>query len=231
MEGAIDHGDDWMEPLLELRDWLASTADPEHKGDFRSHRRRSGRVDTFGKSNERLIWGPYTMETRRDILRRLLETEATIQKDGPDPKMRLIKDSELHEIRRLWRTEEGDWEDTIPTICGKAERKLDWVLEEDGGATAMELQVLAEVAAGHDLPPEMLKELIDVERQYRGMRRRSRVYDRLERTLKKDWRSAEEVFAELEQRAVAESERADQPTPPPVVPEGSSREEPTDALS
>ena len=40
-----------------------------------------------------------------------------------------------------------------------------------------------------------------MERSYRGMRRRARVHSRIERTLKKDWRGAEEVFLELQQKS------------------------------
>lgn len=205
MEAAIDHGDDWMQPMLDLRDWLSATADPEQKVKYRSHRRRSGRIDTWGDAKDRLIWGPYTMEVRQEILRKLLEAEKTVRSDGPDPNVRLIKEFELHEIRRLWRTEEGDWSDSMPRIYDEVSgAHVDWVQEEDGGASALELAVLADVAERHELPTDLLKELIDVERQYRGMRRRSRVYDRLEQALKKDWRTAEEVFEQLERRAQGE---------------------------
>ena len=206
MEAAIDKGDDWMEPMLELRDWLSSTADPEVKVKYRSHRRRSGRVDTWGDANERLIWGPYTMAVRQEILRRLLTVEQAVRADGPDPNVRLIKEFELHQIRRLWRTEEGDWSDSLPGIYKETTGdELDWVIEEDGGSSGLELEVLAQVAGKYDLPQGLLKELIDIERRHRGIRHRAKVYNGLERALKKDWRTAGEVFEELERRAQVEA--------------------------
>ena len=35
MEAMIDKGEDWMMPLLEFRDFLAETQDPERKPEFR----------------------------------------------------------------------------------------------------------------------------------------------------------------------------------------------------
>jgi hypothetical protein len=39
-----------------------------------------------------------------------------IRQHGPDKDARLISTDELMEIRRLWRTEEQDWEDSVPAI-------------------------------------------------------------------------------------------------------------------
>lgn len=58
----------------------------------------------------RLGNGPFTMETRILILRRLLELQASI-----GSQYTLIRDVELKEIRKLW-IEQGDWEDSLPVI-------------------------------------------------------------------------------------------------------------------
>ena len=55
MEGLIDNGEDWMLPLLEFRDFLAETQDPEKKPEIREHRRRNGQVTIL---NNKLIHGP-----------------------------------------------------------------------------------------------------------------------------------------------------------------------------
>jgi DNA sulfur modification protein DndC len=44
MEALIDNGEDWMEPLLEFREWLVATTDPERKREFRDIKGRDGRV-------------------------------------------------------------------------------------------------------------------------------------------------------------------------------------------
>ena len=40
MEALIDNGEEWMEPLLELRDFLASTQKPDKKAIYRDYKRR-----------------------------------------------------------------------------------------------------------------------------------------------------------------------------------------------
>ena len=44
MEAMIDNGEDWMQPMLDFRDWLVTTQDPEMKPKSESIRRR--RSDT-----------------------------------------------------------------------------------------------------------------------------------------------------------------------------------------
>ncbi|MBT3223800.1 MAG: DNA phosphorothioation system sulfurtransferase DndC, partial [Proteobacteria bacterium] len=174
MEACIDNGAYWMEHLLDVRDFLTNTRNPEEKWKYRSHRRRTGRVDTWGDNDEKIIWGPYTMEFRRQILEMVLEAQVNVRLEGPDANLSLIQEEELHEIRRIWRAEEGDWEDSLPQIYQRVVgTKLPWFLEEDGGPTQLEASVLAQIAAQHELPIGLLRQLLDVERIHRGMSRRS----------------------------------------------------------
>lgn len=198
MEAMIDSGQEWMEPLLELRDWLASTREPTKKHEFREVRRRDGRVRVWGEDQNKIIWGPYKLSVRKQILRRLLAAQQLVRQHGPDPKMKLISDEELHEIRRLWRTEEGDWEDAVPQIFRETVGEdLDWVEEDMAGSTVMDSRILEEVCREQGLPPGVLKELIDLERDLQGLGRRGAVYDRIDRILAKDWRTPEEVFSAI----------------------------------
>ena len=124
------------------------SAGGERKREFRSHRRRSGRIDTWGDNDENIIWGPYKMEFRKEILRRLLKAQLEVRRDGPDPSITLISADELMEIRRLWLTEEGDWEDSIPAIYEEVMGEtLAWVRDAFGGSTAEEQALLRAVAA------------------------------------------------------------------------------------
>ena len=43
MESLVEQGEAWMKPLLEFRNILAETTQPERKHEFRNHRRRSGK--------------------------------------------------------------------------------------------------------------------------------------------------------------------------------------------
>lgn len=201
MEALIDNGEEWMEPLLEIRDWLTETQDPETKAQYRSFRRRDGKVHFWGDGDAKLIWGPYKLEVRKDILRRVLVAQREVQLEGPDSSLELIREDELMEIRRLWRVEEGDWEDSVPRIYQETLNRQLIVPEDDvANHGLLELSILKHCAEEHNLPLGLLQELIDLEARYHGMSRRSSIYSRIESTLDKDWRSAEEIFAELEER-------------------------------
>lgn len=201
MEALIDNGEEWMEPLLELRDWLSLTQDPATKEKYRNVRRRDGKVHYWGDNREKLIWGPYKFEVRKEILRRLLEAQKAARLRGPDPCLELIREEELHEIRRLWTVEEGDWGDSLAAIYREVMGEdLEWIHEDRAVLGKLEFDLLRECAEEKSVSPAMLRELLDLERRYHGMSRRSSIYDRIESILNKDWMTDEEVFATLRAR-------------------------------
>lgn len=200
MEAAIDEGEEWMEPLLKFRDFLAETQDPERKKEVRRHKRKVGTIQTKDHNDDELVRGPYRLDFCKELLRGLLKTQEEVREKGPDPEMDLIKPGELHEIRRIWRFERGDWEDSVPEIYEDVTGEtLDWVDEDLDTGSEMELALLKEVAREHDLPVRLLTKLIDTEREYQGMKYRSRVYKNLKTVLREDWRSEEEVLRQLEE--------------------------------
>lgn len=198
MESMIGRGEEWMKPLLEFRDWLAKTQDPETKKNIRDFRKRSGRVQYREvDGTKKLIWGPYTLEFRKEILRRLLETQELIRRNGPSPKEPLISTEELLKIRQIWRFEEGDWQDSLPRIYHKVTSENLEGLEDDwSGMGNTEYQVLLEVCDQFGLPLGLLTELFDAEKRQHGMSRRSAIFNDIDTILKKDWRSRAEVFTE-----------------------------------
>ena len=205
MQGMIDNGDDWMEPLLEFRNWLKSTQDPEMKPIYRSFKRRDGNISY--KKDGSLIPGPYKFEFRKEILKRLLETQLEVQKHGPDPEFALIHDEEIHEIRRLWRSECQDWEDTVPKIYREVMgQDLDWREDDLGSFSAHERDILHAACEEEDddVNPQLVMKLLDVERQLQGMNRRSSIYNRIDQTLREEWRS-DEVLGELSRLAAEAS--------------------------
>jgi DNA sulfur modification protein DndC len=198
MEAMIDSGEDWMESLLELRDWLASTARPESKHKYREVRRRNGRIQQWGENQERIVWGPYKLEIRREILRRVLQAQEEVRLAGPDASIELISEDQLHEIRRIWRAEEGDWEDSVPRIHREVTaRDLKWVQEDAPAPNKLDEQVLVEVCEEHEVPAGLLRELMDLQRELQGLGRRHGVQNRIERVLSKDWRDPQQVLASI----------------------------------
>jgi DNA sulfur modification protein DndC len=192
MEAIIESGEEWLEPLLKYRNLLASTQDPVVKGQWREFKRRNGQVMTA--SDGRIIPGPYRFERRRLLLRQLLQVEKEVRVSGPNPKEQLISPEELEEIRRVWRSEEQDWEDSVPKIYREMMGEdLDWAADEGPVFSAEERRLLDTISARHNVPSEMVAKLLDVEREHRGMSRRSSVHQKIAAVLEEDWRSDEEI--------------------------------------
>lgn len=202
MEAMIDSGEEWLTPLLEFRDKLSETQDPARKLEFRDYRRRTGNVSFIGET-DRVMPGPYTMEFRRELLKGLLETQRQVADQAPAGEAPiLIHEAELHEIRRLWRTERSDWQDSVPRIVretlGKDRDFLEpnWVSEDAVAFTAEDGELLNSICVENDVPTELVMRLLDVERASHGLKRRHAVHTRIEEAFKLDWRELDEVVAE-----------------------------------
>lgn len=204
MEAMIENGEDWMLPMLEFRDFLVTTQDPAQKRGIRDVRRRDGRVHLWGDNKEKVIWGPYKFAFRQELLGRLLRAQGSVQESGPDADMELITMAELEEIRRIWRMECADWEDTLPKIWEReVGQPYAWMQDDSAMATAEEAELLRSIAEQHDVDAKMLSDLIDLEKRNSGLHRRAAIYSEIDSILKRDWRTEEEVLGRLEEEALA----------------------------
>ena len=202
MEAMIDSGEEWLTPLLDYRDKLASTQDPARKLEYRDFKRRTGKVSFIGDT-DRVMPGPYKMEFRRELLRGLLETQRQVAAEAPAGEAPiLIHPAELQEIRRLWRTEDGDWADTVPRIVretlgrDKDFVEPDWVAEDAVAFTADDGALLDAICQENDVPTELVMRLLDIERASHGLKRRHAVHTRIEQAFKLEWRDLDELVAE-----------------------------------
>jgi DNA sulfur modification protein DndC len=201
MEAMIDNGEEWLEPLLEVRDFLADTQDPKRKVEVRDYVRRNGQVmmKDYGDPDDPFVRGPYTLEFCQEVLRRLLRAERSSREAAPeDQQVGLINERELLEIRRIWRNERQDWTDSLPRIfeeeTGEA---LDLPDDDQAAPNADDEALLAELTAKHELPLGLVKRLIDTERDLQGLQRRSKIMDQLQAVLTQEWRSEADIVAEL----------------------------------
>ncbi|NIJ22058.1 DNA sulfur modification protein DndC [Sphingomonas naasensis] len=202
MEAMIDSGEEWLTPLLDYRDKLAATQDPAKKLKYRDYRRRTGKVSFIGET-DRVMPGPYTMDFRRELLRGLLETQRQVADEAPAGEAPiLIHEAELHEIRRLWRTENGDWPDSVPRIVrdtlGKDNGFVepDWVSEDAVAFTADDGELLNAICEENDVPTELVMRLLDIERASHGLKRRHAVHTRIEDVFKQEWRDLDVLVSE-----------------------------------
>ena len=202
MENMIDAGDGWMEPLLEFRDLLKATQDPEKKPTFREIKgRRFGRVKEKNNGGTGIIPRAYKFEFRKDLLRKLLETERKVneRRDEDQEYLELIREEELKEIRRIWRQEEADWEDSVPRIYNEVmKRDFKWTQDDLGAFTAEEAEVLERVCQRYAVPPKLVKRLLNLEREHHGMKRRAAIYNKIDSVFREEWRSVEDVIQEDE---------------------------------
>lgn len=192
MESMIDNGEEWMQPLLDFRNELSSHHNPEVKRQLREHKRRNGRVTR--KEDGSVIPGPYKLNVRQSLLRKLLAAQERIRRDGPDAEATLISDDELREIRRIWRTEEQDWEDSLPTIYREAMgHEFECVADDVTNFTTGDQALLYGIAQNHGVPGRLVAELLDVEREMHGMSRRAGIFGKIESILNEDWPSENEI--------------------------------------
>ncbi|NLZ31305.1 MAG: DNA phosphorothioation system sulfurtransferase DndC [Methanomicrobiales archaeon] len=193
--GLIDSGEEWLKPLLEYRNMLAKTQGKDEKPIYREYKRMNGKIKYKRDGSGELIRGPYKMEWCKYFLKKLLETQKEVQKYGPNPNLQLILPEELHEIRRIWRQEKGDWEDSVPRIYREVMgTDLDWVQDDLGSFSGKESDLLGSICNKHEVPVQLVMKLLDVERQVQGMRRRSGIYSRIEDVFSEEWRSEEEII-------------------------------------
>lgn len=201
MEAMIDNGEEWLEPLLDLRDELSETQNPDRKREFRDFKRRDGSV-TFVGDSETSIPGPYLFAYRKELLRKVLEAQEQVNaKAPPGEKTVLIQVEELREIRRIWRSEQGDWGDAVSEIV-KAVTGKELPAEAADGFEfqADDAKVLADVCSKHNLPPRLMAQLLEAERSVRGLKRRTLIHRKIASILEQEWRDETTVLNERKER-------------------------------
>jgi len=203
-----EHGEEWMETLVELREELKKTQDPKEWPKIRETKRRKGWVELKTTGSDEYTPGPYTMEFRKKFLEKLLLGQLRVQKEGPDPNLTLILDEEIHEIQRIWRMEQGDWQNSAYQIYEKViGKKLESIKEDLGGFGKIEQELLQQVCTTHNVPYRLVSNLLNAEFETHGTTRHTKIFGKIKHELSKEWREdMDEIMQELiEQRKEKES--------------------------
>ncbi len=184
VEGLIEDGETWLEPLLDFRNWLKRIRDDSSKREeVRKIERKKKRVaERFGKEFKpqehrgHKVLGPFTMKTRREILKRLMR----IQKKLDIKDVHLISDEEIRAIETLWAYERSDGSHLASKILRESSQGDSclelanlWKKEED-------LLYAQEIFESNNLPLHLLERLLAVESDFSTLSRRKDVYSRLE---------------------------------------------------
>lgn len=192
MEGLIDSGMVWLQPLKDFRDMLFSTTVPEKKSEYRNFKRRSGQV-TFNNNwseegEDKHILGPYWLKYRKMWVQKLLEIQRDLNRQGHE--IILIHEPELHAIRREWLYDpnEPDWADSLPAIYREVMGEdLNWVRDRSGAFDEKDADLLKELEAKYDVPAELIMKLIELEFSIDGLGKRRGFLRKIENLLQLDW--------------------------------------------
>lgn len=163
----IDDGEEWLLPLLGIHQFLHDTIQPDQKHRYRSLEARGTNLielNRQGKPSYRC----YTLETRKEILRRVLLAQEQLRREGPFPDIELIDFEELCAIRQIWLDEEQDWEDSLPLIYREATgRDLPWpTLPNDAWRNAISKTLIVNFCQKRQLPPRLVMQLLESLRQF-----------------------------------------------------------------
>ncbi len=209
---------EWMMPLLDLRNALdfrqMGDKGDRHLRDFR--RLNSGKVQMM--NDGRYVPGPYLQESRETWLRKLLEAQTWIRKNGPNEvnSLELITLDELQEIRRIWVVEKHELEDRLPHIYQETTgdaypgRHLDdnMVLGEE------EMASLKELCGDDEFHYQLTRELLGIERQQRSTGRRAGLFKKLEKAFERHaFEDKESALGEAEMKFQALQEAKEGKTP------------------
>ncbi|WOV92927.1 MAG: DNA phosphorothioation system sulfurtransferase DndC [Candidatus Nitrosoabyssus spongiisocia] len=202
LDSMIENGHEWMEPLAELRYELKKTQDPKLWPKIRQITRRNGLVELKTNGTD-YTPGPYTLQFRKEYLTKLLEGQVKIQKHEPD--MILISEDEIHEIQKIWRMEDGDWQNTAyliyHDIIGVS---LESPIDNMGGFGLQEQEILKLVCDGHNVPYKLVSRLLNSEFELQNNSNHAKIFEKIKKILSKEWRDdideiRKDLFAQLDE--------------------------------
>lgn len=192
MENIVDSGEEWMKPLVDFRNLLKKTINPELKEGYRKSKRRNGRVQFTNEG--KVVYGPYKIEWKKKFLEILLEAECDILEQIEEQDFRLITKDELLMIRSIWKTEDADWEDSLLQIYEKVKGEKLQLEDDDGVRLSIDdKSLLSEICARNNFPDGLIAKLIDIERQSSGLARRVGIMNKIISVFNEEWRTLDEI--------------------------------------
>ena len=187
LQNFINHGSDELVPLRDFRNWLVSIRqDPN----FRDSKRRNGKV--YKKNNGEYGFGPFKIEARQEILKRLLK----LQKDTG---IELITIDELKYIDTLWDLE-GDLSrrklvDIYFEVYGE---RLPWDRYKDALYAPEIIDRIKTAAEDADIPFELITKLIVSINNNKYIARSSKMQKEFDKLINQEWIHYENIQAGLD---------------------------------
>lgn len=196
MENLIQSGEEWMDDLLEIRNFLYRTTDPAAKSKYRDYKHRNGKVMFKTNDESTIARGPYYLDVCATILRMTLRAQKKIASSKDCGNFQAITEDELRVIRRIWRSERGDWEDSVPRIYREETGSdLEWAREDIVSFNGEDEALLEKACKESDVPKDLVKKIIDMESVMQGLARRASIIKSMNKILSEEWRSEEEILS------------------------------------
>lgn len=154
MQSLIESGEEWMRPLLKIRNFLASTIDRDNP----AYRPEVYRMPVRRNLEKGL--GPYWPKIRKEILDMLLTTQSEMQKERPD--IQLINPQELTTIQIIWNRDfiyEYDVSQIFQNIYD-GKKSLEGIIEPP----SMDEVLLREISTRNNLDYGLLSNLLRAQR-------------------------------------------------------------------
>lgn len=130
--------------------------------------------------------GPYTIETRNEILTRLLAVQKTVA-HPQDPYYELISEEELKAIREIW-FKQGVWEDLVAdSYYNVYKTNLDWDTDDQPIFDEDQISLLDLLCEEYKVDFKVLKKLIGVEKEFSGFKFRRGINEEIGKILKQDY--------------------------------------------
>lgn len=107
--------------------------------------------------------GPFTMDARRTVLKKLLQTSKRLESE-----FELISTEELKKIRKIW-IQLGDLEDSIQDIYFEVFNKhIDWQEDDQPLISKDDLEILRKLCEDQGVNFEIFKRTLNIEKKYYG---------------------------------------------------------------
>jgi len=197
MEAMIqnDQEKQWMTPLLEFRNELASV---DAKGRINDRYRRDfRRMDgSITLMNGCAVHGPYTRPWRHHFLKRLLQIQVVVNETSPAElrPLVLVTEEELREIRRIWLEEKHEFEDAMPRLYYEVTGRP-WPDTTDESSKVFgepEWRLLEELCDPDTLRLELLSWVLDLEQRAQSHYGRAKMVELLENAIRRSYYENEE---------------------------------------
>ena len=182
LQNFIDHGSKELVPLRDFRNWLVSIRqDPK----FRDNKRRNGKV--YVKNNGEYGFGPFKLEARYEILRRLLQLQR-------DTGFELITIDELKNIDTLW-DQEGDLtrRKLVEIYYDVFGVRLPWDKYKKPLYSDEIVERIRQTAESADIPFELITKLIVSINDNKYIARSSKMQKEFDRLINQEWVHFEKV--------------------------------------